>query len=318
MFIHNCADIQAPLREARKSFIWENEQKDAFMKLKNLLKDITELKLFDATKPTIIHTDASNIGIGGTLIQTYDGIEYPIAYFSRTLSGSELNYSTLRKELLAVVETVKKFRPYVYGRGFLVLTDHKPLVGLFRNKMDPDCAAVVMRAITYLSSYDMEIAYRRGEENRDADALSRLPMINAITVENLLEEQKKDFYVQSRDAKINQKGLAVDFRGKVLVPMKCRKEIMEEGHVGPFNVGHHGIQRTFDIIRRNYIWKGMFKDVKNYVASCDVCIQKSKRRATHGIPASLPFGGPWEVVCMDIMGPLPVSDEGFKFIKSFM
>ena len=61
-------------------------------------------------------TDASEAAVGAVLSQIQDGEERPIAYFSRLYSRTEVNYCTTRKELLAVVEALRQFRPYVLGR----------------------------------------------------------------------------------------------------------------------------------------------------------------------------------------------------------
>ena len=90
----------------------------------------------DFTKPFILTCDASNFAISAILFQGEIGKDRPIAFGSRTLNKAELNYSTTEKECLAIVFGTKLFRPYVYGRTFTIVTDHKPLQWLF-NCEDP-------------------------------------------------------------------------------------------------------------------------------------------------------------------------------------
>lgn len=107
------------------------------------------------------------------------GTDLPIAYASRTLNPSECNYSTIEKELLAIVWSTKYFRPYLFGRKFVIITDHKPLQWLFSIK-EPNSKLVRWRL--KLQEYDYTIHYKKGVQNSNADALSRPPKeLNPIT-----------------------------------------------------------------------------------------------------------------------------------------
>ena len=81
----------------------------------------------DFQKDFNLTTDASNFAIGAVLSQGPIGSDKPIAYASRTLNDSELKFSVIEKELLAIVWATKYFRPYLFGRKFTIITDHKPL-----------------------------------------------------------------------------------------------------------------------------------------------------------------------------------------------
>jgi hypothetical protein len=107
-----------------------------------------------------------------------NGWERPIAYASRTLSKPERGCSQLDKEALAILFAVKKFHQFLYGRHFVVYTDHKPLLGLLNpDKATPTMASSRMQrlALTLLAC-EYELIYRPGNQNGNADSLSRLPV----------------------------------------------------------------------------------------------------------------------------------------------
>ncbi|UYV60240.1 hypothetical protein LAZ67_1000522 [Cordylochernes scorpioides] len=122
-FIENFAEKAAPLHEVLKKynkFMWNSDQQDAFDSLKKALMSEPVLAYFEEQLPTELHTDASGYGIGAVLVQINDGKERPVGYASRTLSKAEKNYSTTERECLAAIWAINKFRPYLFGREFVI------------------------------------------------------------------------------------------------------------------------------------------------------------------------------------------------------
>ena len=103
-----------------------------------------------------------------------DGEERPVAYVSRTLTAAEKNYSQLEKEALAIVYAVDKFHYYLYGRHFIIQSDHQPLSHLFNNAkaISPTSSSRIKRWSLTLSAYSYTITHKPGKNLGNADALS--------------------------------------------------------------------------------------------------------------------------------------------------
>ena len=117
-------------------------------------------------------TDASDSGLGAVLSQLQDGKEKVIAYAARALTKAERNYSSTRKELLALVWGAEHFETYLWGKQFIVRTDHNALQWL-RNFKNPK--GQVARWIERLSDFDFKVEHRPGRHHGNADGLSRIP-----------------------------------------------------------------------------------------------------------------------------------------------
>ena len=124
------------------------------------------LALPNFTKPFTVECDASGVGLGAILMQDHR----PIAFHSQALKGNKLSLSTYEKELLALVVAVKKWRPYLLGRPFVIKTDHQSLKYLLEQRVG---TPVQQRWITKLLGYAFIVEYKQGKENVVADALSR-------------------------------------------------------------------------------------------------------------------------------------------------
>ena len=162
--------------------------------------------------------------------------EVVIAYASQHLNDVEKNWSTIEKEAYAIVHAVKQFYPYLYGRRFQVLSDHKPLRELLRKK---ETSAKLARWALCLQDYDIAIDYRAGKVNQNADCLSRIPetdgatttqpevtpVINALTNVNFAEEQEKDKYCKGARTKYEEEQrIKEELINDIEIEMKTLKE----------------------------------------------------------------------------------------------
>ena len=181
-FVEGFAKLASPLHglmsgdsTADVTKYWGKAEAQAFEKLKEKLTCAPVLKNADYDRPFVVETDASFDGLGAVLSQEYEGKLHPVAYASRGLKKSERNmsnYSSRKLELLALKWAVtEKFKNYLAGGKFVVLTDNNPLAHLQNAKL----GAVESRWLGDLNRFDFEVKYRPGKESANADGLSRRP-----------------------------------------------------------------------------------------------------------------------------------------------
>ncbi|KAH8388674.1 hypothetical protein KR200_005500, partial [Drosophila serrata] len=148
------------------------EGEEAFTKLKEMLCSAPVLRSPDFSKPFYIHCDASNSGVGGVLVQKAEsGEECPIAFVSKKLNKAQKSYTVSEKECLAAIICIKRFRAYVEGHDFTVITDHASLKWLMSQT---DLNSRLARWALKLQGFTFKIEHRSGKLNVVPDALSRV------------------------------------------------------------------------------------------------------------------------------------------------
>ena len=168
------AGIASPLSSLTKKkvpFVWTDECQAAFERLKRELIMAAVLEFPDYNGSFIVDTDAGNTSLGAVLSNIIQGEERPLVYASRVLSKTETNYSTTKREALAIVQAVKWFKSYIWGVKFVLRTDHSSLQCLFKQK-EPD--GMTFRTQQQLQEFDFEVSHRAGAKQGNADVLSRM------------------------------------------------------------------------------------------------------------------------------------------------
>ncbi|KAL4153562.1 hypothetical protein QTP88_001395 [Uroleucon formosanum] len=196
-FIPRFAELISPITDltrghyaTKKSPIkWSTLHQDAFEKLKNQLTSPPLLKHFNPDLRIIIWTDASKIGIAGTLLQKSDEDKqlHPVSFVSRWLNTTEEKYSAIELELLAIVFTLETFRTYIYGVEIEIWTDHAPLRYLDNIKT---LSVRIQRLKSKIIDFDFIIKYRKGLLNQVCDAMSRNPVFDPPTYEQELQNDR--------------------------------------------------------------------------------------------------------------------------------
>ena len=149
---------------------WSQKQVSSFEELKDCLAKHPILMLPDFNKQFILRTDASNDGMGAVLLQEHDSILKPVCYGSKKFNDHERKYAVVEKECYAIVWAVRKFKEYLYGKEFILQTDHMPLAYLKNMKNQNDR---LMRWALSLQPYSFWVEYIKGSDNIGSDMLSR-------------------------------------------------------------------------------------------------------------------------------------------------
>ena len=268
------------------------------------------LAMFDPGLPTVLATDASDVGCGACVTQRdLSGQVRVIAYASKTFTSAERNYSVVEKEALACVWAAEKYRHYLWGRRFTLRTDHQALCTIFGPKGSTRVGRRVARWEARLLEFSFDVEYVRSEHNGVADGLSRLPVadtwwpddddiqIAALSVAAAVTE------AEFREASDADEELST-VRGYVTGKWPSRQRDVDPRAAGYYHVrdelslhgsllfrgdrlvvpaalrervfsngheGHQGVVRTKQRIRARFWWPRLDRDVRERLGGCPVC-----------------------------------------------
>ena len=346
-FIRNLSTIVQPLNRLlcrNTPWKWSDECQDTFETLKERLASSEVLVHYDPALPLKLDCDASAYGVGAVLSHIFpDGEERPIAYASRTLTETERGYAQVEKEALSLVYGVKKYHQYLYGRKFLLVTDHKPLLTILgpKKQLPTLAAARLQRWAVLLSAYQYDIEFRATDKHCNADGLSRLPLpptqskvdVAPASVFNLtqiaslpvdaedLRRATKDDPLLSRVLTYLQRGWPsnVDSELKVFASKKAELSVeagcmlwgmrvvvpqaCRKAVLDKLHASHPGIVKMKSLARIHVWWCGIDKDIEQLVRECSACQSVRNAPSTTYLHPWAWPDGPWKRVHMDFAGP---------------
>ncbi len=329
-YIPRAAQILEPLHNLLRKYVnfdWSSWCQKSFDKVKSLLCSSPCLAIFNPLKETILQTDASTEGIGAVLKQRQSNGDFkPIGFFSKKLNAHQKNKKAVYLECLAIKEALMFWQHWLLGKDFVVLTDHKPLVGLkINSKFDRDLTNLMF----YLSQFNFIIKYVPGSSNQEADCLSRNPVletyenINELRVVNFLQlnelilDQSKLYSNLTNMKNVIQKNnlLFLSFKtgNRILISEDLAVRLIKEVHI---NFGHIGARQVALHVFPYYYCKNFFRIITNFCKKCSVCIKnKSRVPVKYGLLSQLgPASKPGEIMSLDSIGGFNGNNSPKRFL----
>ncbi|KFD50051.1 hypothetical protein M513_09011 [Trichuris suis] len=293
LFLKRCI---VSLIKARRGFGKKRHDK-SFTAVKQLLTSESVLVPFYTSPLTILTREAPPCGTGAVLSQIQEnGTEAKIAFASRTLTQTERNYAQIDREALALISGVKKFYHFLYGRPSTLVTDHKPLLGLFSpSKCTPDMLSpCTLRWSILLNAYSFKLVHKPGAQLGNADALSCL---SCNTSEEHIPDPPEIFathssvvfstgcgrayFTKRNELTVHKKCLL--WGNRVVSPKTGQQRVLDELHLS-----HPGMVRMKALARSYVWWLNLDSDIEHFVANCAAC------RTHQHMPPKAPVH-PWKI-----------------------
>ena len=315
-FVENMAITTDPLRALLKKgteFMWTEDQDNAFKQTKDILQKTTCLQFFDPTLETLLLSDASNLhGLGFALVQK-DKVGHlrMIQCGSRTLTDAETRYAPVELECLGIAWATEKCRHFLLGHPeYTVITDHNPLLGIFKKDIPSIDNRRLQRFRERLLPYSFKLIWQEGKKHLIADAFSRAPVdkpepsdeihVRYIAetpidiIEDISTHCKEDAYKQILDALKQRK------RARDLPPNHPAQEVQsswdllstsEDGNLIIYDgskiyiphgarpailkflhKSHCGFTKMKTLAQQFYFWPRMCTAIKQKAESCRECL----------------------------------------------
>ena len=346
-FIKDFSKIARPLcklLEKDTRFNFDDSCKAAFEEIKIRLVQALIMATTEWDQGFEIMCDASDFEMGAVLGQRKEKIFRAIYYANRTFNEAQENYSTIEKEMLAIVFACEKFRPYILGSYIIVHTDHAAIKYLMSKK---EAKPRLIRWVLLLQEFDLEIKDKKGCDNVIAVHLSRVEKNKvekeeAELTENFPDEQlfKLSFLLPWYDDIVNYLSCGVvppEFsyqqkrklktdnryyiwedpllfkRGADMIIRRCvpdseQCKILNECHASPYGGHFSGEKMAHKILQSRFYWPTIFRDCTEWVKLCDRCqkIGNISSRNEMALQGILVVQI-FDVWGIDFMGPFPPS-----------
>ncbi|GFX55706.1 hypothetical protein TNCV_3427771 [Trichonephila clavipes] len=329
-YIKDYSKIAKPLSDLTRKenlfvFFFGTQQKEAFEKLKKIMSEGPILHLYKYGRKTELHTDACKQGYGAILLQeAEDGKLHPVYYMSKKTNTAEEKYDSYELEVLAIINALKKFRVYLLGQHFKIVTDCSAFQKTMQKK---ELITRIARWALQLEEVDYEIEHRAGSRMKHVDALSRYPVMmvcndtltsklkkaqeendNIQTLKSLLENQESEEFFE-------RNGILYKYlngRELIVTPKAMQAELIKLIHEN----GHFSVGKTEEIVKQEFFIPNLSNVVKKVIVNCVPCILANKKTGKKEGFLN-PISKESIPLCtyhVDFIGPLPSTNKSYQHI----
>lgn len=348
--------VMAPLDQLRNekdiTGKWTQEHTNSFNAIKKILLSKAILHTPDMSKKFYLECDASAYGIACALTQRDElNRTKHIAFVSRSLTKHERNWSTNRRETAAIIFGLEKFRSLLWGQNIRIQinTDHIALVHMFTT---PYPNSTIQQYMETLSEFNIvDVVHLKGIQNKLPDLLSRvyppIPLDKTLEEENdrqikklqksiLLkrardDNKRKEIFVKRKEIRSRDKDLHVlavklssdEYKSTPISEYVCppqdqelRNRILEESH----EKGHFGMEAMIKHVHTYHglHWNSIYDECREIIKKCKPCQMHNITRKGYNPQKSTVCFEPFSVIAMDLLGPLPVTENGNVYILVVM
>jgi hypothetical protein len=340
--LRNCKKI-------RDGYEWGKEQEKAWRVLKKALGQAPVLSLPDWDREFRVGVDSSQGAVGAMLYQIGDdGKRRYIAFGSKTLTAGQRNYPAPKRELLAIVYALKKWREVLWGRRFVVESDHKALCYIRTSN-----TYMIRDWLEFILEFDFEVRHKKGFLNILPDCLSRCydeVVLDSVRTREARDEVRRGALVLECGQKVGEEDEVemrevrpvfdfktaelqtdeVDIERPKWSAAKFVKDILGREEPGSeeekremvrrqHHMAHTGGYGMFKVLfREGWFWEGMYKECQQEARGCMECLRHNVGRVGFHPLRPITATLPWDHILMDIAGPFKTADGGYNYLLVFV
>lgn len=281
------------------------------------------LRIYDLNAITELHTDASKQGYGATLLQRKPEEKYlhPVYYMSNKTSDSEKKWCSYKLEILAIIKAVKKFRVYLLGIKFKIVTDCQAFQKtLSKENLPPKVA----RWALVLEEFEYDIEHRHGDRMKHVDALSRYPVMLVedtmlMSIKNEQDKEERLHVIKQLLAKGPYEDYAIENgivmkkvgdRSVVVLPLSMYYDTIRRVHEN----GHFATKKMMETIQEDYYIPKLKDKIDNYIECCVPCILSEKKKGKKEGMLRPKGDAPLSTYHIDHLGPMTSTSKLYKYL----